>query len=413
LTQQHTPHHGYIASYNPNMIRNLLLLLLPLCFFTACTATEASDPPPPITKAQRVLQPWSGDVNWWSWDGKTPELLLGGSGFEAPFLEKHWKEELNYLKKTRGNYVRVTLPALEGENAPFGMLTSQFDGASLSGHNEYWEKLEKYVAYAASIEIAVEIQVWDAKNITTKWDSTAWGHLDSYFGKEYLVGEHPFFRTIPGSVGYRGVFVYPLSDQERFVDLLLGTTLKYDNVIYNVQVPENTLIPWMVHWGQYIEAKAAEKGRTANINAGIVPDRRINVARFNQSLLQGATVAFHRPKPNGNGMNGIAQASIRGIRVVELHLKFQDLKPAPELLLDDDTEAMAATDGNGNYLIYLPSAGQVNLSPDWNDQVPVNVTVVGYLGTQRTEVLQPPYGESFRLHTEEEKGGWMILKPQM
>jgi hypothetical protein len=112
-------------------------------------------------------------------------------------------------------------------------------------------------------------------------------------------------------------------------------------------------------------------------------------------------------------MNGLAQASIRGIRVVELHLKFHELKPAPELLLEDDTEALAATDGNGNYLIYLPSAGQVNLSPDWNDQVPVKVTVVGYLGTQRTEVLEPPYGDSFRLHTKEEKGGWMILKPQM
>jgi hypothetical protein len=281
-----------------------------------------------------------------------------------------------------------------------------------SGDLDYWQKLDEYIDYAASISIAVEIQVWDAKNIVEKWDSTIWEYLESHFEGTYLAGEHPFFRTIPSSIGYSGAFELVVPEQEKFVDLLLAKTLAHNNVIYNVQVPENTLIPWMVYWGQYIEARAKEQGRIANVNAGIVPDRRINVARFNQSLLAGATVAFHRPKPNGNGMNGLAQASIRGIRVVELHLKFHELKPAPELLLEDDTEALAATDGNGNYLIYLPSAGQVNLSPDWNDQVPVKVTVVGYLGTQRTETLEPPYGDSFRLHTKEEKGGWMILKPQ-
>lgn len=391
------------------MIRNLLFLL-PLYFFTACNPSDLPNAPT-VPKTERILQPWFGDVNWWSWDGETPELLLGASSFEAPFLEKNWKAELNYLRKTGGNYVRITLPASAGENAPLMDYGSLPDPES--SDLDYWQKLDKYIDYAASISIAVEIQVWDAKNIVEKWDSTIWEYLESYFEDTYLAGEHPFFRTIPGSIGYSGAFELVVPEQEKFVDLLLAKTLAHNNVIYNVQVPENTLIPWMVYWGQYIEARAKEQGRVANVNAGIVPERRINVARFNQSLLAGAAVAFHRPKPNGNGMNGLAQASIRGIRVVELHLKFHELTPAPELLLDDDTEAMAATDGNGNYLIYLPSAGQVNLSPDWNDQVPVKVTVVGYLGTQRTEVLEPPYGDSFRLHTKEEKGGWMILKPQM
>jgi hypothetical protein len=391
------------------MIRNLLFLL-PLYFFTACNPSDLPDAPT-VPKAERILQPWLGDVNWWSWDGETPELLLGASSFEAPFLEEDWKAELNYLRKTGGNYVRITLPASAGKNAP--LMDYEALPNPESGDLDYWQKLDEYIDYAASISIAVEIQVWDAKNIVEKWDSTIWEYLEGYFEGTYLAGEHPFFRTIPGSIGYRGAFKLVVPEQEKFVDLLLAKTLAHNNVIYNIQVPENTLIPWMVYWGQYIEARSKEQGLIANVNAGIVPERRINVARFNQSLLAGATVAFHRPKPNGNGMNGLAQASIRGIRVVELHLKFHELTPAPELLLDDDTEAMAATDGNGNYLIYLPSAGQVNLSPDWNDQVPVKVTVVGYLGTQRTEVLEPPYGDSFRLHTKEEKGGWMILKPQM
>jgi len=168
----------------------------------------------------------------------------------------------------------------------------------------------------------------------------------------------------------------------------------------------------MVYWGKYIEAKAAEKELPVNVNLGVVPPARINIARFNQKLINGASAVFHRPKPDGNGLNGSAQTSIRGARIVELHLKFWDLRPAPEILLEEETIASAATDDKGNYLLYLPGPGSVNISPDWDMQVPVRVTVVGYLGTQKSELLKPPYGESFRLFTEEAKGGWMILEPQ-
>lgn len=394
------------------MIRNLLLLL-PLYFLTSCSASEPIDlPTSPVVISKQVLQPWPEDINRWSWDGKTPELLLGASSYEAPFLEKEWKAELNYLKKARGNYVRISLPQHRTDFRPFDSSSTVLEGRQISGEKEYWEHLGEYLDYAEEKGIAIEISVWDYLNITEKWDSTPWPAVLSDLDAEYLEGEHPFFRTIPGSMGHRGVYELAVPEQEKFVDMLLESALSHDNVIYNVQVPNNLLIPWMVHWAKYIEAAAKKQGKVANINAGIVPDQRINIARFNQSILGGAAIAFHRPKPNGNGMNGLAQASIRGIRVVELNLKFHELRPAPELLLEDDTEASAATDGKGNYLIYLPSAGQVNLSPDWDNQVPVDVTVVGYLGTQRTEVLQPPYGDSFTLSTKEEKGGWMILKPQ-
>ena len=382
-----------------------LLLLLPLCLLTACGNLDPANQTTPVS-SNKVLQPWAEDINRWSWDGETPELLLGASSFEAPFLEKEWEEELNYLKKAGGNYVRIVLPAPDGPNAPFVAAETK-----LLANEAYWETLEEYLTFADSKNIAVELQVWDF-DLPEKWDSSAWAEAVVLPEQPYLKGEHPFFRTVPNSMAYQDHYEDILRKQEQFVDQLLSATLGYDNLIYNVQVGENLLIPWMVHWAKYIEKSANARGYTANVNAGIVPDQRINIARFNQSILGGAAIAFHRPKPNGNGMNGLAQASIRGIRVVERHLQFHELKPAPELLLEDDTEATAVTDGKGNYLIYLPSAGRVNLSPDWEGQGPVDVTVVGYLGTQRTEVLQPPYGNSFTLSTEEEKGGWMILKPQ-
>lgn len=401
------------------MLRNLLFLLPLLFLFWACTDSTSFDLPAPASP-ERILQPWSQDVNRWSWDGETPELLLGASSFEAPFLEKEWKEELNYLKKAGGNYVRISLPALDSAGySPFGSTEggSGYDLTTFS--QDYWKKLETYLTYASGLGVVVEIDVWDLRGISGGsggrgiWMSSESEPLiKATLEKEFLPGEHPFFQTVPGSMQHREKYGAVLDIQRYFVDRMLTTTLPFTNVIYNVQVPDNSLIPWMVYWAKHIEASGKGQGRTALINAGIVPERRVNVARFNESVLRGAAVAFHRPKPNGNGMNGLAQASIRGLRVVERHLKFHELRPAPDLLLEDDTEATAATDGKGNYLIYLPAAGSVNLSPDWEAEVPVDVTVVGYLGTQRTEVLQPPYGDSFRLYTEEEKGGWMILKPQ-
>ncbi|MEM9528199.1 MAG: hypothetical protein AAGA31_16420, partial [Bacteroidota bacterium] len=70
----------------------------------------------------------------------------------------------------------------------------------------------------------------------------------------------------------------------------------------------------------------------------------------------------------------------------------------------------AAKDKKGNILIYLPTAGEVIVRPGLKKQVPIKFTVIGYLGTQRSETLQPPYQEEFRLFTEEERGGWMLLE---
>jgi len=53
----------------------------------------------------------------------------------------------------------------------------------------------------------------------------------------------------------------------------------------------------------------------------------------------------------------------------------------------------------------------VELQLDIHPQVPLRVTVIGYLGTQKSEILRPPYNSSFTLYTKEPRGGWMVIKP--
>ena len=365
------------------------------------------------------LQPWEEDPNYWTWDGKTPELLLGGSSSDALFLEDNYKEEIALLEKTGGNYLRCTLRSLDdGKMTPFSWEDSTDFFNLLDYRKEYWDKLRNMISYAENMGVAVEIVVWDFPNTTkATWATNAWTRAGSeinYGGllldKDFLPGENPFFQTVPGTMLFQEKHLSVLRYQEAFVDQVLEITSSFNNVIYNYVVPSNMHIPWMVHWGKYTEAKAAEMGKQVNVNIGITEPRRMDIAAFNQTVLSGQPVVAHPAPPNGNGVNGRALASIRGIRVVERHLKFRDLEPAPEIFGKVETVATAGTDGKGNYLIYMPTAGSVEIFPAVEQHESIRVTVVGYLGTQRSEVLKPPYGDSFRLFTEEPRGGWMILK---
>lgn len=397
-----------------------LLSFLSCLFLLLFCACGNSDHPSTAASPAGELQPWAEDPNYWTWDGETPELLLGGSNSDALFLEDNFKEEIALLQKTGGNYLRCTLRALDdGKMTPFEWVDSSGQFFLQNYRKAYWDNLHDMITYAENLGVAVEIVVWDFPNTTREtWETNAWtnnlsivnSNGDSLMNKDFLPGEHPFFHTIPGTMLHQATYEPLVKRQEAFVDQLLATTLSFDNVIYNYVVPSNMHIPWMVYWGKYTEAKAAETGKRVNINLGITEPRRMNIAAFNLTVLSGQPVVAHPAPPNGNGINGLALASIRGIRVVERHLKFRDLEPAPEIFGGVETPATAATDGKGNYLIYMPTAGSVEIYPAVEQHPSVRVTVVGYLGTQRSEVLEPPYGDSFRLFTDEVKGGWMILR---
>jgi hypothetical protein len=132
------------------------------------------------------------------------------------------------------------------------------------------------------------------------------------------------------------------------------------------------------------------------------------IKNFNLAVMNGYAGLCYAPSRATYEMRGARLASIRAIRTVERYLKFWDLKPAPEVLIGKNAHAF--TDEKGNYLFYMPTAGEINVRLPIEDQVPIRVVVVGYLGTQRSELLRPPYGNSFKLYTDEIRGGWMILK---
>jgi hypothetical protein len=86
------------------------------------------------------------------------------------------------------------------------------------------------------------------------------------------------------------------------------------------------------------------------------------VERFWRNILGGsASARFHRPDA-GNGLNDLAQGSIKAARLLEDLIKFWDVTPHMELLTDrDSNEAYLAAEPGERYALYFPNGGSVRL----------------------------------------------------
>jgi len=86
------------------------------------------------------------------------------------------------------------------------------------------------------------------------------------------------------------------------------------------------------------------------------------VERFWRDILGGSAAArFHRPD-SGNGLNDLAEASIRGARILESRIKFWEIAPHMELLSDrEPNEAYLAAKPGERYALYFTNGGSVKL----------------------------------------------------
>ncbi len=101
--------------------------------------------------------------------------------------------------------------------------------------------------------------------------------------------------------------------------------------------------------------------------------------------------------------------AIRALRIVESRVDLPSSEPADNVTGNTSSgPARALVDAAGNYAIYLPGRGAVRLTLE-DTTLTRRVTVVGYLGTQRSEILSPPYDRTMELTSAEERGGWLLI----
>ncbi|GIW99861.1 MAG: hypothetical protein KatS3mg111_3194 [Pirellulaceae bacterium] len=130
------------------------------------------------------------------------------------------------------------------------------------------------------------------------------------------------------------------------------------------------------------------------------------VERFWRNIIGGsATSRFHRPD-SGNGLNDLAQASIRAARLVEQRVRFWEVSPHMELLSQREAdEAYLAAAPGEKYVVYFTDGGQVDVDLR---QAPGEFTVTWISISMGIEVQSGRQGSSIRPWPRQVRGGGTV-----
>jgi hypothetical protein len=234
--------------------------------------------------------------------------------------------------------------------------------------------------------------------------------------------QQPFFFTTPGQRNNTVI----LQHQQRFVDKMLSYSLKHSHVLYCMDNETNGEEEWSRYWANYVKDRAKKAGTRVyvtemwdewdikaprhrqtfdhpdlydfvdvsqnNHNTGdrhwenavwmrqylSAKPRPVNtvktygpygkttdrdgIERFWRHPIAGfASARFHRP-PSGQGLNAMAQASIRAARKIESQVRFWDLTAANDLLHGrQPNQSYLAAGPKGSFVLYLTDGGSARI----------------------------------------------------
>ncbi|MBN2476144.1 MAG: hypothetical protein JXB62_16145 [Pirellulales bacterium] len=247
-----------------NTARSIASLLLIASLAAAWCAA-----PRPASADDRI-QPYAKNPSYWQYKGK-PVLLLGGSVEDNLFQIPDLVAQLDLLKSVGGNYVRCTMSARdEGNVWPFAKAGDRYDLDRFN--DEYWRRFERFLAETARRQIIVQIELWAtfdyyrdiwARNPFNPRNNVNYTAEES--GLPLVVNSHPirtendFFRSVPEAKNLAVVLKY----QRRFVEKLLGHSLKYDHVFYCMDNETSVTPKWGAYWATLIRQTAAAAGKQA------------------------------------------------------------------------------------------------------------------------------------------------------
>lgn len=249
-------------------------LLLSLC----CCIVLLGMLLPEDSAAEPALHPWSGNPFYWSYQGE-PILLLGGSDDDNLFqwMEQDLIAQLDRLSAAGGNIIRNTMSDRKDKGFEVYPFKQEKNGKyNLDKWNkEYWNRFERMLRETEKRNIIVQIEVWDRFDFTDSGGSDRWqlhpynpknnvnySYEESGFAERYPdhpgTNRQPFFFTTPGQRNNTVVLHY----QQRFVERMLGHTLKHGHVLYCMDNETGADEAWGGYWARFIKEHAVQKGKT-------------------------------------------------------------------------------------------------------------------------------------------------------
>jgi hypothetical protein len=216
---------------------------------------QSGDPAPEAPAVESPIQPSDEHPFYWEYEGE-PVVLIGGSDDDNLF---QWTGDrltghLDSLAAVGGNYVRNTMSDRD-EDDVYAFAEVEEGVYDLDQWNEeYWDRLAFFLQETSERGIIVQLTLWDHFDFH---EGHPW-HPESNvnYGTDVVSDEGDFFG---GSVLQENeeLLVY----QRRFVDKILSISLRYGNVLYNINNEGSQPRAWDHYWASYLQKQAAEQGR--------------------------------------------------------------------------------------------------------------------------------------------------------
>jgi hypothetical protein len=230
------------------------------------------------------IRPYADNPFYWEYHGE-PVLLLGAVVVDNL---QHWHDleaHLDELHAAQVNYLRASLSmgtrAAHGgddrpmpHDQPFLQLPSgrydleQWDPI-------FWERLERLLTLAHARGMIVEVELFNRFDFWRGlWEANAWNprrnvnYTEAETGLAPKYREHPtedlqpFFHSVPG-LGDRPVL---LSYQQSYINHVLDLTLKFDNIIYDINNETSTDPLWGRYWIAFVKDRAKAAGKVVYVS---------------------------------------------------------------------------------------------------------------------------------------------------
>ena len=201
------------------------------------------------------------DQNPWYWQYHgNPIVLRGGSDDDNLF---QWTgiqltDHLDLLESVNGNYLRNTMSDRDKGNV-YAFKKISEDKYDLNQWNEeYWNRLTFFLDETSKRDIIVQLTLWDQFDIGSgqRWAVHPWNPENNInMEPGTWKGRDDFYSTVDRDANDE------LDFQKRFIGQLLAISLRYDNVLYNINNESSQSDEWENFWANYLKQEATKSGR--------------------------------------------------------------------------------------------------------------------------------------------------------
>ncbi|MFO7658184.1 MAG: DUF6298 domain-containing protein [Bacteroidales bacterium] len=279
------------------------------------------------------------DQNPWYWQYQDkPIVLRGGSDDDNLF---QWTGEkltghLDLLASVGGNYLRNTMSDRdEGNLYAFKMINdNKYD---LNQWNEdYWQRLDFFLVETSKRGIIVQLTLWDQFDIGgSRWQNHPWNPERNINIKPgTFKGRKDFYSTVERGDKEQ------LSFQQKYVKKVLSVTLRYGNVLYNINNESSESREWENYWAKYLKEAAGIEGKKIFVtNMQLSATNTIRHIMTYSDIFDFADIS--QINQDSKGASGQAHWDV----LMFLRQKIASFGPVPL----NNEKIYGATDGSSNY----------------------------------------------------------------